>query len=161
MGAGKSTVAGVLSQKLELPLLDLDTEIEKHTGKKVAQIILNQGELYFRKLERALLEELLQKPSFVMSLGGGTPCYYDNMQLINQKAVSVYLKLSVKELYQRLEGTQSARPLIAAFSGQDLLEYIGKHLFERSHFYEDAIYTLPFHDQFPKEIAQEIIEKVR
>lgn len=160
MGAGKSTVAALLSQKLDLPLLDLDTEIEKQAGQKVPQIIINKGELHFRRLERAVLEDLLQKKAFILALGGGTPCYYDNMKLINRSAASFYLKAGVKELYNRLEGSQSKRPLIAAFSGQELLEYIGKHLFERSHFYEDAIYTIPTQKLTASEVTQAIVEKV-
>ena len=158
MGAGKSTVGRALAEKSGLPFVDLDTEIEKEQGEKVSQIIFTRGELTFRQLERAKLEELLKKDRFVMSVGGGTPCYYDNIDLINRSALSIYLQLGVKELYHRLEGTQGERPLIAHQHGNELMEFIGKHLFERQQFYEKAIFTIQAGKKYPPEITAEILE---
>ena len=100
------------------------------------------------------------KKSFVLSSGGGTPCYYDNMDRINKHSISVYLRYSVPVLYERLEGKQAERPLIAHLEGQPLKEYIGKHLFERGEFYEKAIFVIDGDQKEDKQIIKEITELI-
>ena len=139
MGSGKSSLGQALAKELELPFFDLDKEIEMATGCSISETILIKGEFYFRKIERQKLMDLLEHEEFVLSTGGGTPCYYDNMDLINKKSLSIYLQYSVSQLYERLEGKQADRPLIAHLKNEALKEYIGKHLFERAAFYEKAI----------------------
>ena len=160
MGAGKTTIGQKLALETGLDFFDLDTEIEKETGYTITETIFNKGELYFRKLEREKLQELLQKDKMIMSTGGGTPCYYDNIDLINTSSLSVYLKYSVKELYERLEGKQSERPLLAHLSGPQLQEYIGKHLFERSVYYEKATLVIPSGNLTEPEIINKIKELI-
>ncbi len=156
MGAGKSTIGQMLAQKHNLRFIDLDAEIERETGYTITETIFNKGELFFRKVERRKLEELLSGNSFVLSTGGGTPCYYDNMNLINNSAVSIYIKYSVPELYERLEGHTSERPLIAHLEGDALREYIGKHLFERNVFYDRATLTVKGSKKSEQQIINEI-----
>jgi len=160
MGAGKSSVGQILAVEMGLDFYDLDMEIEKSSGYTITETIFNKGELHFRKLERALLENLLQKDNMVLSTGGGTPCYYDNMDLLNTSSFSVYLKYGVMDLYARLEGHQSERPLIAHLSGDALREYIGKHLFERNGYYERATMVLQARDLTHEDIANKIKEFV-
>ncbi len=160
MGAGKTTVGQRLAIEMGFDFFDLDTEIEKDTGYTITETIFNKGELYFRKLEREKLETLLGKDNFVLSTGGGTPCYYDNIDLINKSSLSVYLKYSVKDLYNRLEGNQAERPLLAHLGGANLQEYIGKHLFERNIYYEKSTLVIQAAGMDTKEITERIKELI-
>ncbi len=143
MGAGKSHLGQSLALQLQLPFVDLDREIERESGETVSELILNRGELHFRKLERAVLEKILGQDSFVLALGGGTPCYYDNMDLVNSSSLSVYLEASIPQLFETLQKDRRERPLIAHLKDADLKEFIAKHLFERRDFYEKAILKIP------------------
>ncbi len=156
MGAGKSSVAQILSKKMKLDFIDLDYEIEKYTGYTITETIFNKGELYFRKLEREILKQVLTKDNFVVSTGGGTPCYYDNMDLLNANSASIYINVSIPTLYGRLEADKDARPLIAHLEGDALKEFIAKHLFERRDFYEKAIFTVKADGKSAEELSEEI-----
>lgn len=156
MGSGKSTLGPKLALLSGLDYYDLDAEIEKHTGYTITETIFNKGELYFRKVERQKLEEILQKDNFVLSTGGGTPCYYDNIDLINKSSLSVYLQYGVPKLFERLAGNSKQRPLIAHLEGEPLREYIGKHLFERSAYYEKATLIINGSKMSEDEIIEEI-----
>ncbi len=156
MGSGKSKVGAMLAQKLKLPHIDLDHEIEKESGYSITETILNKGELYFRQLERQVLEESLHQPEFVMSTGGGTPCYFDSIDLMNKNGVTVYLQLGVNDLLERLENDKSQRPLLAHLTGDALKEFIAKHLFERRLYYEKAIFTINASNKSAEQISHEI-----
>lgn len=156
MGSGKSTIGPELAVLSGLDYYDLDKEIEKHTGYTITETIFNKGELYFRQIERDILKEILAKNNFVLSTGGGTPCYYDNIDLINKASLSVYLQYSVKDLFERLKGNTAERPLIAHLEGEPLLEYIGKHVFERSVYYEKATVLIRAGKLSKLEIIKEI-----
>jgi shikimate kinase len=157
MAAGKSTIGEILAKKYNLPFIDLDKAIEKHTGYTITETIFNKGELYFRKLERQILEEVIQSEKFVLSSGGGTPCYYDNMELINRNSISIFLQNTVQNLYERLENSKAGRPLIAHLDGDALKEYVGKHLFERNVFYEKATLVINTANKMPDQITNEIM----
>lgn len=157
MAAGKSTIGEILAKKYNLPFIDLDQAIEKHTGYTITETIFNKGELYFRKLERQILEEVIQSEKFVLSTGGGTPCYYDNMELINRNSISIFLQNTVQNLYERLENSKAGRPLIAHLDGDALKEYVGKHLFERNVFYEKATLVINTANKMPDQITNEIM----
>ncbi len=161
MGAGKSSLGQALAQELHLPFFDLDSEIEKDTGYTITETIFNKGELFFRKLEREHLLKLLNRKEFVLSTGGGTPCYYDNIEEINRQSLSIYLKYGVKDLYERLEGEQSERPLIAHLEGPALREFIGKHLFERNLYYEKATQVINAKNQETNDILKTIKKLVK
>jgi len=141
MGSGKSTVGKILAENLKLNYIDLDQYIEEKEQCPISVIFKNKGEIYFRKKEHLYLKELLNtKKSFVLSLGGGTPCYAGNMDLIlkSDYTKSFYLELSIPNLVNRLEKEKSQRPLIAELSSENLPEFIAKHLFERRTFYRKA-----------------------
>lgn len=142
MGSGKSTLAKALAKELGLTFIDLDLEIEKQAGFSISELIFNKGELYFRKSEREMLLQILKQSNFVLALGGGTPCYYNNMEEINRHSISIYLKMQLNDLVARLEENRSDRPLIAHLEGAKLKEFIAKHLFERASFYEQSIFSL-------------------
>lgn len=159
MASGKSSIGRRLSKKINLPLIDLDNYIEAKEQLSIADIFKQKGEIYFRKIENIYLKELLQKnESFVLSLGGGTPCYANNMDLINQSdAISIYLKASVNKLANRLIKKKSKRPLVANLSDDKIFEFVGKHLFERNVFYDQAKIIVKTDGKTKSETTTEII----
>lgn len=162
MGSGKTTVGQELAAHLSKKHIDLDDDIELKESAKISDIINEKGILYFRRLEHNCLKELLKaSKGTVISLGGGTPCYYDNMKLIQEDAdsTSFYLRANVPFLTDRLFPEKDHRPLIAVTKTKDeLAEFIGKHLLERAAFYEQADFTIDIKDKSPADIAQEIME---
>ena len=141
-----------------LKLIDLDKEIFLKNNMSIPEIFEKRGEIYFRKEERALLEKILNtEKNCILSLGGGTPAYYNNMELITQKSESVYLRTSVRTLTERLLKQKQKRPLIAKIPDEDLPEFIAKHLFERQVFYGQAKYTVSTDSKTPEKITDEII----
>lgn len=142
MGCGKSSVAHYLHQKHSLTYCDLDAYIEKQENQSIAEIFKLKGEIYFRKIENQYLKQLLQEQSFdIIALGGGTPCYADNMSLINKiKTIkSIYLKVNLETLTHRLFEQKHHRPLIADIADKhQLKDFIRKHLFEREFYYRKA-----------------------
>ncbi|NIJ46040.1 shikimate kinase [Wenyingzhuangia heitensis] len=158
MGCGKSAISKSLSHQLNSKRIDLDDYIEKREGMKIADIFAKKGEIYFRKLETTCLEELLDsKEDFILSLGGGTPCFGTNMELINEKSTSVYLSANIPTLVARLLPEKSKRPLIARINDDDLPEFIGKHLFERRPFYLQAKIAVSVDQKSVNGIAKEIV----
>ncbi len=161
MGSGKSHIAKVLSQKTGYSLIDLDKEISKRNGMSVTDIFESKGEIYFRKQEKNLLEEILaSRTNCILSLGGGTPAYYNNMEIINHNSVSFFLRTPVNILAERLSRQKAKRPLIAHLEDEEIPEFIAKHLFERNPFYSKAQFTIDTKDKTPDEIADEIIAKI-
>ena len=157
MGCGKSHISKLLSDKLNLKLIDLDKEIIACHNMPIAEIFAKKGEIFFRKQERAILNEILNtETDCVLSVGGGTPAYYDNISLINDKSTSVYLRTSVKILTERLLKQKQKRPLIANIPDEQLSEFIGQHLFERQQFYSRAKHTVITDRKTPEEICLEI-----
>ena len=157
MGSGKSHISKLLSQKLQFKLIDLDKEISLKNKLPIHEIFKKKGEIYFRKAERALLEEVLAaSENRILSLGGGTPAYYNNMELINNHTKSVFLRTSVKTLTERLLKQKQKRPLIASQTDEDLPEFIAKHLFERNFYYSQAKFTIDTDGKEPEQIADEI-----
>jgi shikimate kinase len=157
MGSGKSTVARILGEKLELKVIDLDDYISEKEGLGIPEIFETHGEIYFRKIENAYLLELLNSNEhFVLALGGGTPCYANNMDAILEHSDSYYLKASIGTLSERLIKEKDHRPLIASLSEEQLTEFIAKHLFERRNFYEMAGTTIQIDGKTPEQIASEI-----
>ena len=122
----------------------------------------SKGEIYFRIKEAFYLKEVLDtKTNYVLSLGGGTPCYGTNISSIKEStAISYYLRASIPTLIARLQKGKQDRPLIAALNDEQLMEYIGKHLFERAPFYEQASFKMNINDTSVKEIADEIFSKL-
>ena len=136
MASGKSTLGKALAQALALPFIDLDVEIERTAGTAISEIITAKGELHFRKLESAVLKDLLQEQETgVFALGGGTPVFYNHMDLLNAEGETIFLDVPVGELAKRLEGDLK-RPFIQNKEG--VAEFVAKHLFERRPYYSQA-----------------------
>ncbi len=162
MGCGKSVISKKLSNFIKIPFVDLDEMIEKKCQMPIEKIFSTKGELYFRKTENQLLIELLEdKCNLIISTGGGTPCYFNNLELLkNKNVISIYLKSSIDTLFDRLINEKKNRPLIAKLKDEDLKEFIAKHLFERSYFYNQATYTVNVDTKNSEEIINNIIKIV-
>lgn len=139
MGSGKSTLGKKLANKLNLQFIDLDKVIEEKEQQTINQIFEEKGEEYFRSVEKNVLEELVEKKSsFVMALGGGTPCFNNNMEFINANGCSIYLKYNSGILFSRLINAKYQRPLLIGKSEEELKLYIEEKLAEREVFYKEA-----------------------
>jgi shikimate kinase len=157
MASGKSTIGVEISKKLYMNFIDLDAYISAREKRSISEIFKAKGEIYFRRIESLYLSEILNsKEDFVLSLGGGTPCYGNNMELI-QKAdsKSIYIKASIKTLVARLIKEKSNRPLVADLENDQITEFVAKHLFERRFFYEQASITINTDDKTIEEITAE------
>lgn len=159
MGSGKSTLAKILSQKLNLPAYDLDELIEKDLDQSISSIFEKKGEIFFRKKEHSIFKEMIAKPeSFILSLGGGTPCYANNHLLLqDDSVVSIYLKASIDTLAQRLKNNVSERPLLVQNNEEPLETYIAKQLFDRSYFYYQAKKVITVDNKTIEEVITEVL----
>ncbi|MAZ06861.1 MAG: shikimate kinase [Rickettsiales bacterium] len=160
MGSGKTVVGKHLSNSTNYKFYDLDNFIELRENKKVLDIFYDHNEVYFRKLENKYLGFLSNKvEKKIISLGGGTPCFENNQNIIQNTpdSTSVYLKCSVEELHKRLTAGKAKRPLISHLkSSIELKDFITKHLFERSFFYEKAKLKINTDDLEVFEISKQI-----
>lgn len=160
MGSGKSTIGQKLSKIVSMDYVDLDSYIEQKEGISMSELFKTKGEIYFRKIESRYLNEVLQMNNIIVSVGGGTPCYGTNMKAIAsvENGISIYLKASIQQLTERLRKEKSSRPLISHLqSDEALTEFIGKHLFERSHFYNQADITIVVDKKSIDDIIKEIV----
>lgn len=162
MGSGKTTIGKLLSDNMGVPFYDLDTIIENKEGKSVSDIFSEKGEIYFRKLESMLFKDfIITHNSFILSIGGGTPCYANNHIILqNENIQSFYLKTSVEELANRLKDEKLHRPLISNLSNEDLVDYIRKHLFDRNYYYFQAKHTIDTQNKTKIEVIDAIKQKL-
>lgn len=158
MGCGKSTLGKKLANKLKIEFIDSDAEIEKKVGCTINEIFDTKGEEFFRNLEKEFLENLNLEKNFVLSTGGGMPCNYFNIDLLNQIGTTFYLKLSAFELTQRLLHSKKARPLTVNKNEDDLYQYIKSKLSERIPFYEKANFKIKGKEQNPTFIFEKLKE---
>ena len=155
MGSGKSYAGKVLADKLNVPHIDLDEWIENHFGKSVKEIFASDGELGFRQKETFALTELYRTfvtkgnitskcalPELVISTGGGTPCFNENMDWMNEHGLTIWLNPSIETLISRLENEKDHRPLISGLSNEELKKFIEHKMKERSPYYSKALLKL-------------------
>lgn len=140
MGAGKTTVGRILAKELGVQFYDLDWYIETRFCKKISEIFAQEGEEGFRKKERAMLHEVAEFENVVIALGGGAPCFFDNMEYLNQQGDTIYLKGTPEVLYQHLQMAKGKRPLLEGKTKEELKEYIQTSLENREPFYSQAKY---------------------
>ena len=142
MGAGKSVVGRRLAKSLNLSFYDLDEEIESHYKMSVSAIFQKYDEACFRKLETSVLESFANKDNFVLSCGGGTPCFGENMAFMNSIGTTIYIKLSTDELVGRISSSYHKRPLTEGKSDEELASYVDAMLKKREPFYSMAKITV-------------------
>jgi shikimate kinase len=161
MGSGKSLVSKALATKMKLNYLDLDDYIEIQEKKTIRNIFDDHGEIYFRKKESLCLKEMLDTyKNTIISLGGGTPCFAGNLKTIANKenVKSIYLQTSLDELTKRLFAERNKRPLIShVATPSELKDFVRKHLFERSFYYNQADYKVVTDHKNEDQISEEII----
>jgi shikimate kinase len=159
MASGKSSIGKKISKHLKMNFIDLDDYIIDKEEATIAEIFKQKGEIYFRNIENKYLKEILSKDdNFILSLGGGTPCYANNMEIIKEKATtSIYLQGNVSTMVKRLINKKAKRPIIASLDDDKIPEFVAKHLFERRFFYEQAKITIKIDDKTKTEIAKKIV----
>jgi shikimate kinase len=139
MGSGKTHWGRLLSEKLGIRFFDLDEEVVEEAGKPITEIFASAGEEHFRMLEKEVLHQLTEThESFIMACGGGTPCYFNNIEFMNQAGTSVWINTPVETLFSRLVNQKSKRPLIRDLSDDQLRGFISKKFSDRRMYYEQA-----------------------
>jgi len=138
MGSGKSTAGKKLASSLGWEFVDLDKKIEEITQLTIQEIFAEKGEDYFRNLESEMLQSLNSQSDTVVSAGGGTPCFGDNMDFMLDTGVTIYLKLTPGQLRSRLAGSKQERPLLKGLDDEAILEFIKERLSLREKWYSRA-----------------------
>lgn len=157
MGSGKSYWGRKLSEKLRLPFFDLDEQIESHEGKSISQIFAEKGEEYFRLLEKDTMHIISEShDSFIMATGGGTPCYFNNIEFMNKAGTVVWINTPVDLLFERLLKEKNKRPLIKNLNDDQLRGFIIKKFSDRKIYYEQADLVI---DEDEKSL-EKIVEKL-
>jgi len=142
MGSGKSFWAEKLKKKLKVAAYDLDALVEMMEEKSIQEIFAEDGEEYFRKAEAKMLRLFGEKKQFIVSCGGGTACFNDNMKWMNKQGITIWIDEPVEILSQRLSQEKAHRPLIKDLDDAGLEQFLEKKLLERAPFYEQSTYRL-------------------
>ena len=161
MGAGKTTVGKALAKELGIIFYDLDWYIENRMRKSIAQIFEERGEEGFRKIEYNMLHEVAEFENVIISCGGGTPCFFDNMDYLNQQGQVVYLKADPEVLYKHLAMSKNDRPLLRGKSHEQLINFIREQLEKREPYYTKARYILDVSLMDNYEKIRISVEKIR
>lgn len=140
MGAGKTTLGKALARALGVPFIDLDWYVEERFHKSIPELFAERGESGFRELERNMLHEAGEFEDVVISTGGGTPCFFDNMDYMNAQGLTVFLDVPVEVLFRRLQGATRQRPILRGKTDDELRAFIGEALAGRLPFYSRARY---------------------
>lgn len=138
MGAGKTTIGKALSDELHIPLYDLDWYIATRMHSTVKQLFDERGEEGFRKIEQAMLHEVAEFEHVIIACGGGTPCFFDNMDYMNRQGATVYLKASPEVLYAHLKMGKTVRPLLLNKTEEEVKRFIIEQVSEREKYYLKA-----------------------
>ena len=142
MGSGKTTVGKALSKATGMMFYDMDWYIESRMRKTVSQIFAERGEEGFRQIEYNMLHEVAEFENVIISCGGGTPCFFDNMDYINEQGESVYLKCTPEVLYKHLQMGKTVRPLLLNKTPEEVKAFIQEQLKEREPFYSKAKHVI-------------------
>lgn len=138
MGCGKSTLGRALGAVTGLEFIDLDHYIENRFHASVSELFASRGEEGFRRAEQAMLDEVSQFSDVIIACGGGTPCFFDNIGLMNSRGLTVWLNTPIDRLYERLQRNRSKRPILASKSDAELMDFITEALRAREQYYSKA-----------------------
>ena len=147
MASGKTSKGKNIARKMEIPFIDLDRVIEEQEKQTITDIFETKGESYFRKLEAKILRQFPKDLKAVIAVGGGAPCFYDNIQYMNYLGTSVFLKRSKQRILGRLRQNKDKRPLVAKLNDQELKDFIEQGLANRNSFYEQAEFIFDADEQ--------------
>jgi len=142
MGSGKTTVAKKLASSFKYRFVDLDEEIIRETKNTIAELFEKHGEDSFRQEEQKALHNTARLENVVIATGGGAPCFFDNMDWMNEEGITVYLEANAGLLFHRLVNEKDKRPLLKKISEIELMEHIQEHLAQREVFYSKALVTI-------------------
>lgn len=157
-GSGKSTLGKILAESLQKKFIDLDQEIADKEGKPIPDIFKEEGESYFRKLEAQLLRKIIEsRDEFILSTGGGTPCFYDSMNFMNKSGTTIFLNIQVSELVERvLADNGQERPLLKSETESEVSEKLNTLFTSRIRFYEMAKITVDANNINKEFLIQEL-----
>lgn len=159
MCSGKSTVGRKLAKQIGVQHIDLDDFIQDRFRKTISDMFANEGEAVFRSREKMMLAELADFEDIVLSVGGGTPCFFDNMQLMNDKGTTLFINMPAEMLLKRVKNASKKRPLLQNIqSDEDLLAQINAHLNDRMQYYSMADYTVTVELDEP---IDSVIDKIK
>ena len=161
MGAGKTTIGKALAKELNVMFYDLDWYIESRMRKTVKQIFDESGEEGFRKIEHNMLHEVAEFENVVVSCGGGTPCFFDNMDYMNQLGETVYLKASPETLYAHLKMGKGVRPLLLNKTPEEVQVFIHEQLEQRKPYYEKAKHIIDINVMDNTDKVEKTVKQVR
>jgi shikimate kinase len=142
MGCGKTTLGKKLASRLGYPFIDLDHQLERDAGLSITEYFAAHGEEAFRKFENQVLKHTPYAEDCVIATGGGAPCYYDNMEVMNSMGQTVYIEMPAWALAKRLEHGKHKRPLLKDMNEEELIAFISAKLLEREPYYKQAKYIV-------------------
>ena len=160
MGSGKSSSGKTLASQLGYKFIDLDKFIEQEYKMTIPEIFSSKGEKEFRAMEHNALKKVIEMENIVVACGGGTPCYYSNMELMNNNGTTVYLKMSADSLVNRLMNAKEKRPLTVNKDEKQLREFVTRQLEKREDTYHQAQFTVKAKDLNVEELASFVKEQV-
>ena len=158
LGAGKTTLGKAFAREMKVPFIDLDWYIEERFHKSIPELFRERGEEAFRELERRMLHEAGEFEDVVISTGGGTPCFFDNMDYMNRQGQTVFLDVHPDILFRRLRVATQQRPILQGKSEEELRDFICQALQGRRPYYEQALYRF---DAGRLESRRQIAESVK
>lgn len=164
MGVGKTTVAKRLANAMGMDVVDLDGFIEGQENRTIHEIFEQEGESGFRGVERKWLKEMEELDEVIISTGGGAPCFYDNMKVMNDLGITVYLKMDPRSIVYRLMNAKEDRPLVRGKSEKEMLKFVYQNLEERREFYEQCqieVNALGFSSAKMEKLADAIVNYSR
>lgn len=161
MGAGKTTLGKAFAREMGLTFVDLDWYIEERFHKSIRQLFTERGEEGFRDLEKRMLHEAAEFENVVISTGGGTPCFFDNVEYMNCMGKTVFLDVDIRVLFRRLKVAKQQRPLLVGKSDEELMAFISENLQKRLPFYTKADYVFNGEKLEDRHQIKESVERLK